>query len=612
MKKLLPFVVAILFATNFSFAQKQNLLKPKIKTGHVKSEICRQTMSTVIPVKSANELWSIGVSRGIGHVQLNWSKCLAYDPLSDAYMFTHNPDPDIFPYPGLAVSISDDGGMGWNSQMISGFSSIYYPSGVIYNPYNSNDIGSCLGFFVHSSFSGNCYTMARLDNSGQIFVECIDSLLVANGLYVTLDNRFHALALNSSFPNHLLNIVNADINLLDFNYTIEVQDLDIDSYLGTSGFWVNDGTMAWNNDGSVGYVFVNGVTEGNVEITGIQPIVFKSVDSGESWTHIPIENLVDNPGFLPYLTPNWQGVTIPYFTNEFGGEVDIHGDLQLFAEVESGLSHHIDSIALYDPELSSHIFNLCIGDEGVKSIIWCDSLVSNPVPGDSEVAYVGQVGWDHRIQTSRSEDGSVVFVIWTDSDPTQASNGENSRPNLFGWGKTASDYILGKKSFTAEWGDEISGHLLFTLTSPVAKTIDYGDSIRWDIGVTKTLSQVEYLVNTNITDPVSNTFIQGIGFSSLDLGDNDNLENRDAIYVSQNYPNPFSEQSRIEVVLDKNSGFSLEIHDLSGRIVYSRDYRAAKPGKHLIGIKASDFNPGVYFYTVKAGTFETTMKLIVL
>jgi hypothetical protein len=91
----------------------------------------------------------------------------------------------------------------------------------------------------------------------------------------------------------------------------------------------------------------------------------------------------------------------------------------------------------------------------------------------------------------------------------------------------------------------------------------------------------------------------------------------DATFLAQNWPNPFNPCTTIEFGLRESGHVSLRIYDAAGRLVRSLidesrtagQYSAAWNGKDQNGNSVSS---GVYFYMLKAGTFEETRKMILL
>jgi agmatine deiminase len=80
-------------------------------------------------------------------------------------------------------------------------------------------------------------------------------------------------------------------------------------------------------------------------------------------------------------------------------------------------------------------------------------------------------------------------------------------------------------------------------------------------------------------------------------GINDNLKNE--IKVGQNFPNPFSQTTTINLSLATNANVQIVIYNSLGQIV-SKPVNATFPsGNHLLTISADDLQNGIYTYVLK-------------
>ncbi|MCB0762830.1 MAG: T9SS type A sorting domain-containing protein [Flavobacteriales bacterium] len=81
--------------------------------------------------------------------------------------------------------------------------------------------------------------------------------------------------------------------------------------------------------------------------------------------------------------------------------------------------------------------------------------------------------------------------------------------------------------------------------------------------------------------------------------------------VHQNFPNPFGEQTAFQYSIREASRVSMQIHDITGRLI-QEDQLGVKPaGKHTAFISASGMSPGLYTYTLIAGEYRKTMNMVV-
>ena len=225
--------------------------------------------------------------------------------------------------------------------------------------------------------------------------------------------------------------------------------------------------MAWNESGSVGYVFHIGCLAGaggaNV---GYQPIIYKTTNSGLSWNQIPgidfnlpsMDTVKDH--ILCTLTNT--ALSIPFFNAAEGisATVDHNNRLHIVSTLRSTSSSHPDSLGytlqFLNPDGETYSFPHIggyrpyiydfIGD-GIGQ--WTATLVdsmSSEKPGENpgENGYT-ENPWRHtnnqvtekvssgaRIQLSRTPDGKHIVYTWAESDTLLTTNSFkwNVLPNI--------------------------------------------------------------------------------------------------------------------------------------------------------------------------------------
>lgn len=112
---------------------------------------------------------------------------------------------------------------------------------------------------------------------------------------------------------------------------------------------------------------------------------------------------------------------------------------------------------------------------------------------------------------------------------------------------------------------------------------------------------------------------QGSNFNKMIRLNIDNHENIiDGIEIAnignaleQNYPNPFSSSTQIDYSLSNDENVSIEIKDVSGRLVRSVKQELQSAGKHSVTISKDNLDAGLYFYTLKAGTTILTKRMTI-
>ena len=86
--------------------------------------------------------------------------------------------------------------------------------------------------------------------------------------------------------------------------------------------------------------------------------------------------------------------------------------------------------------------------------------------------------------------------------------------------------------------------------------------------------------------------------------------------LSQNFPNPFNPETWIPYQLASNMNVSLHIYDAQGKHIYFKALGYRKAGSHTVywdgrNTIGEPVASGVYFYTLQAGTFHATRKMLI-
>lgn len=84
--------------------------------------------------------------------------------------------------------------------------------------------------------------------------------------------------------------------------------------------------------------------------------------------------------------------------------------------------------------------------------------------------------------------------------------------------------------------------------------------------------------------------------------------------LQQNYPNPFNPSTAIRYEI-KNSGFvSLKVYDMLGNETASLVNEKQNAGRYAVDFNSTEYNlpSGMYFYTLSAGEFKETRKMVLI
>ncbi len=82
--------------------------------------------------------------------------------------------------------------------------------------------------------------------------------------------------------------------------------------------------------------------------------------------------------------------------------------------------------------------------------------------------------------------------------------------------------------------------------------------------------------------------------------------------LSQNYPNPFNPSTTIYYSIPTSESVTLKVYDVLGNEVATLVNEEKPVGTYEIIWQAANLPSGIYFYTINAGSFIETKKMILL
>ncbi|MFA6978509.1 MAG: T9SS type A sorting domain-containing protein [Ignavibacteriaceae bacterium] len=107
--------------------------------------------------------------------------------------------------------------------------------------------------------------------------------------------------------------------------------------------------------------------------------------------------------------------------------------------------------------------------------------------------------------------------------------------------------------------------------------------------------------------------VQAMRWFGADVVD---VENENSIplnfQLNQNYPNPFNPSTVISFQLSVKSKVSLKVYDVLGNEVATLVNEEKPAGNYKIDFKGNNLASGIYFYTLRAGSFVQSRKMILL
>lgn len=643
MKKLLLFTLALGLGT-MTYAQSPSTqgYKQNTKAPVALSHFDAPSLDQAGPVnlhKSSKGVISfntLGYSNNIYTMLVEQSNCLTINEDVGVINFTHRGkvgDNGATASGDIMHSFSTDGGDNWTTHFMlanGATTANRYPSGAIYNPTGNTTAANASVVYCGPSHNAgvwdqNFFGSGQFDSSNIVNQYLPSSgALVRMGISATTDGKIHVVgpaytATPQTFDTCFIYTGSFNSTTNGFDWSIfKITDTDANFVMNTDGSdasYAWHWNSAWSEDGATGYVWTLGRVTGS-DYRSYMPVVWKTSDNGATWAMQTPFDFSTITALTEWLQP-MQGMTTsrPQFTSALDGVVDANGDLHLMSNVQAAFSNHDDSLGysytvagVYNGAMFNPIFDVYTTSTG-----WDAKHLGNlyTVAVDAADGGYGSgadaIGWDERLQASRTKDGTKVFAGWADSDtvsaPENASGFKmNAFPNLIVVGRNITN---GKQTEVTNFtvGSAQDGDCFFHYLSDVVIT----DNGTYKIPMTEIDKGVDPI------NPITHNYVKGIEFTDADFITNPGFASKvnDIATVSQNRPNPFTGTTTIDVKLTQSSQVVVEIMNVTGQKVMELNNGTLSAGNHSFQIDGSQLSTGVYFYTVRAGNSSITKKMIV-
>lgn len=82
--------------------------------------------------------------------------------------------------------------------------------------------------------------------------------------------------------------------------------------------------------------------------------------------------------------------------------------------------------------------------------------------------------------------------------------------------------------------------------------------------------------------------------------------------LSQNYPNPFNPSTSIRFEIPQSGFVKLVVYDMLGKVVATLLNEEKTAGAYEVNFSVQNLASGIYFYTINAGNFTSTKKMILM
>jgi hypothetical protein len=244
-------------------------------------------------------------------------------------------------------------------------------------------------------------------------------------------------------------------------------------------------------------------------------------------------------------------------------------------------------------------------EEDVNYIGWMQD-----VDGDGEVTLIGNTVDD--IMSYRSlgpctmpsihvDENGVIYVLFAATTETYETDTYNYK------------HIWARGNLEGVWYD------FMDLTNDISHIFD--ECIYPQLA-SRSDENIHYIYNTDITPGLAldedHAYQENLQyyamlpkFDLVPVGIGENHAAEDLMVVSQSYPNPANTQAAIQVELLQGAMLRLDISNMLGQVVMNMDKGMVNAGMHVFNIDVSGLEAGTYFYTVTAGEYQTTKKMII-
>lgn len=527
----------------------------------------------------------------------------------------------------LRVAYSTDLGANWTNFIISAVTNknFRYPSVATYNPAGNTDPANMYAIFSGpytgaASWEGQFFGSVKFDGTTDknVTYEPNQSTVYLNhmniGLNVDAEGNVHVASQRLNGTEAAYTSEGWEVLNGTFNQSTNVVDWDLPRVtvqpdLGDENR-IDASRLVFSPDGSVGYLLGTGVDlDQNYNPYGVEwPVVYKTLDNGVTWEKIePFdfstigifnEMLYPTIGNLDFVCPRWYNKWVGGNRSN-GATVDKDGNLHIAGIIRSTNSIHPDSLNYFYTLEPVLMFDVFMKGDGTWDAAFVDTIRSAVVESDPF-----GMGWDQRVEMTRTDDGAKVFVTWADTDPTLWGGDitTNLQPDIYVWAHNLITNDFGGPENVTKYGDYWGDNRWTHVGNMVLEADEF-----YHIPISTSNSSTSGGTQDN---PMDHNYVSGIGFSYGDVAVKD-IKYSSFASVSQNYPNPVGETTQFVIALQKASNVSVDIYNMVGQKVAGISPRILSAGEHTLIFDAARLEPGIYTYTVTANNERISNKMVI-
>lgn len=570
--------------------------------------------------------------------------------------------------------ISTDFGTTWDSTMVWDDANNWarYPGGSIYNPPGNTLLSAAYVVVAGPTtgaaggWTGNFYgskSLAAYNNTASTVPNAQQWMDIANPNPNVGRHDFAAYAYTATDDGKMRNLAGVkddgtgrDTAVMLITGTF---NSGVFSYAGTrlnppstvdnagDDNWLSRPSMAWNESGTVGYICVMGQRSGSSgRNTGLQPIVWKTTNSGASWAVIPGVDF-NAPAFsdvVYHLTAQGSStLEVPNFlwTEGFDMTVDANNKLHLFSVLVGHYSADPDSVFYtsawgsdgykwpHIPGLRPYLYDFISDGTGSWTYNTIDSMSTEGASDQPTGAGFNENPWslngttklrlDARLQMSRTPNGKYIFYSWTESDTNFTSSAKkfNVLPNIKvrAYGVDEDLVSSNEENITSPSTNVNPGvasrafwHFMSSKTSSAVVTVVNQSLTTMSAKLPFTTSNNPALISAAAsTSHWYNTTELTFNFGTNNVSLSDNALS--SLSSGVLYPNPVKDHAYVSLQLLKSEMIEIELFSLTGTLLRSEVFNG-QSGQNMVDLDLNELKAGVYLVQVKSGNQSSTKKLI--
>jgi hypothetical protein len=337
-------------------------------------------------------------------------------------------------------------------------------------------------------------------------------------------------------------------------------------------------------------------------------VVWKSNDNGNTWTHTILDSFPANYRF------DKDSLKTRSVNN---GSVHVTVDANGKAHVFSGLAQVSDSI--FNDQQYTFTWSRRIGSTNDGILYWNEyqpdsglriiatsvgPTVNDSTIGNTSFESANRYGISNSTWPSAGVDASGrIFLSYSGLIPTDVSPQDaNYRDILLTYSSDSGSTWSYPVNLTAWLGfntEQVYPTMAKNVTDQIH--ISYLDKDS-KLGAEVDAGNTDIFGIYHLSVPVSQLMSGTVGL---------NERQNDLFSLNQNYPNPFRGTTNVPVLLKRSSDVKISVVSMIGQTVYENMFARAAAGTNTFELELTNAKPGIYFYTVEAGDFKETRKMII-